>query len=173
MAGAGPDGALACDMSGAHKAKIGRLAYYAHAARLFVTRRFLPFEVELMKNGAPKRCKAVGVMAARVDNLGGLFAGLTDREASIFDARLRLCILQPPALVSLPLWFFLGWLRMTRLHPLLKRVKADKFTCLPIGEAPVHMQVDGEYCGLLPFQASVATRGVRLLVPSALSGRSN
>jgi len=43
MAGAGPDGALVYDTLSSRKSRMGRLAYYIHAARLFLTRRFPAF----------------------------------------------------------------------------------------------------------------------------------
>ena len=46
MAGAGPDGALVYDMLATQKSSLGRFAYYVQAARLFITQRFRPFEVE-------------------------------------------------------------------------------------------------------------------------------
>lgn len=45
MAGAGPDGALVYSLLAAQKSALGRAAYYAHAARLFLTKAFPPFRV--------------------------------------------------------------------------------------------------------------------------------
>jgi diacylglycerol kinase (ATP) len=167
MAGAGPDGMLVYSLLAHHKQQLGRLAYYVHSARLFATRRFHSFEVEFVPSafGAPVARPAVSVMATRIDNLGGLFAGLTSPGASIRHHSLHLHILRPPALLSLPLWFLSGWLRTPRLNPFLQCIKADSFSCSPLkGPAP-HIEADGEWLGHLPMQVSLLPNALRILMP--------
>lgn len=168
MAGAGPDGALVDAMRTHHKSRMGRLAYGLHAAQVFFTRRLRPFEVAYTPAGSTTdtRKKAVSVMAVRVSSLGGIFAGLTSREASPEDATLRLHILSPPSWISLPFWFLFGWLRLARLNPFLRIVEASSFKCLPLGASPPHAQVDGEWLGCAPFEASVVPYALRLLRPA-------
>jgi YegS/Rv2252/BmrU family lipid kinase len=168
MAGAGPDGALAYSLLSAQKSRIGRLAYYLHAARLFATRRFPSFEVETRQteNDIPVVCKAVSVMAVRVDNLGGIFSGLTSRAASIHDQGMQLVILRPPATISLPLWFLTGWIGAHRFNPLLRTADATSFACRPLNGSAPHFQADGEWLGSLPFTAQLIPNALRLLLPS-------
>lgn len=168
MAGAGPDGALVYSLLSARKSSLGRLAYYLHAARLFATSRFRAFEIEYTDaaTGETYTRKAVGAMAVRVNDLGGLFSKLAGRQASIQDAHLRLLVLSPPATLSLPLWFVSGWLNLLRLNPFLRFADVTGFSCRPgSGPAP-HFQADGEWLGRIPIRVSMAPNALRLLVPS-------
>ena len=167
MAGAGADGLLANQVHHAQKSRLGRFAYYLRAARLFLTQRFQAFEIEFIEaaSGEHKTCKTVSVMATRVDNLGGLFSRLVGRQSGTEDAHLRLVIVSPPAVISLPLWFALGWMRLHPVNPLVRFVEVTEFSCrLLSGNAP-HIQADGEWLGLAPMRVSLVPNAVRLLVP--------
>jgi diacylglycerol kinase (ATP) len=168
MAGAGPDGALTYEALGADKSRLGRLAYYLHAARIFLTRRFPAFEIEYTEAESKKVeiQQAVSVMTIRVDDLGGLFSRLAARQASIHDAHLRLLILGPPAVISLPLWFVSGWLNLHSFNPFLRFVDVSGFCCGRGPEAAPHIQADGEWIGRAPMQVSLVPDALRLLVPS-------
>jgi YegS/Rv2252/BmrU family lipid kinase len=167
MAGAGPDGALVYDLLTSHKSKIGRLAYYLRAVRLFATRRFDPFEVEYAdsNSGVAVTRQAVSVMAVRVDSLGGFFNRLTDRRACIEDDDLQLLILSPPAWFSLPLWFVCGWLGLNGFNKLLHSVRVKGFSCTPYSVPCPHFQADGEWLGRIPMQVSLVQNAVRILKP--------
>jgi diacylglycerol kinase (ATP) len=171
MAGAGPDGALTHSLLASHKGRMGRLAYYLHAARLFATRRFPTFEVECRQtiNDATVVHKAASVMAVRVGSLGGVFSGLTNRRASIHDPAMQLVILARPARVSLPLWFLTGWVGARRFNPFLRTIHASWFACRAVRDSvhagPVHFQADGEWLGELPFEAGLIPNALRILLP--------
>jgi diacylglycerol kinase family enzyme len=168
MAGAGPDGVLTYEVLGADKSRLGRLAYYLHAMRMFLTHRFPAFEIEYTEAGSKKVeiRQAVSVMAIRVDDLGGLFSKLAARQASIHDAHLRLLILAPPAAISLPLWFASGWLNLHSLNPFLRFVDVSEFCCGRRLEVAPHIQTDGEWIGHAPMQVSLVLNALRLLVPT-------
>jgi diacylglycerol kinase (ATP) len=168
MAGAGPDGALTYEVLGADKSRLGRMAYYLHAARMFLTRRFRPFKVEYCEAGSNKVevRKVVSVMAVRVDDLGGLFSRLAVRQASIHDAHLRLLFLSPPAAISMPLWFVSGWLNLHALNPFLRFVDVANFTCGHGSAAAPHIQADGEWLGYAPMRVSLVPNALRVLMPS-------
>jgi len=167
MAGAGPDGALVYNLLTSQKSNLGRLAYYIHAARLFATRRFHPFEVEFtrVKSNVTETRPAVSVMAVRVDDLGGLFGHLTGCHASIHDAHLQLLIVHPPAALSLPLWFVSGWLSLHRLNPFLSVVDVTSVSCRPSSGPAPHFQADGEWLGRIPMQVSLVPNALRVLLP--------
>jgi diacylglycerol kinase family enzyme len=167
MAGAGPDGALVYDLRAVHKSRLGRMAYYLRAARLFAMRRFAPFEVEYTEtaSGNPITQRAVSVMAVRVDNLGGLFSRLTGRGAGIQDTDLQLLVLSPPARFSLPLWFLSGWLGINSRNGLLRSVKASSFSCRPLSLPCPHFEADGEWLGHIPVLVSLVQNAARILVP--------
>jgi diacylglycerol kinase family enzyme len=168
MAGAGPDGALVDNLLTARKSSLGRLAYYLHAARLFATRRFHPFEVEYTEaaSGATVSRRAVSVMAVRVDNLGGLFSKLAGRQATVHDPHLRLLVLRPPASLSLPLWFVSGWLNLHGFNRFLSFLDVTGFSCRPCSDPAPHFQADGEWLGHIPMQVSLIPDALRLLLPA-------
>jgi len=171
MAGAGPDGAFARGLLTSHKSRMGRFAYYLHAAQLFVLRRFSAFEIETKEtpSSISKIHRAVAVMATRVASLGGFFRGLTSGEASIDDEVMRLVILKPPALVSLPLWFLTGWVGACRLNPFFCTANAISFVCRPLQPVSTYFQADGEWLGSLPFEAQIIPNALRILEPEYMA----
>ena len=167
MAGAGPDGALVYSMLAGSKALMGRSAYYARAARLFVTRRFAAFRVRYRETGSTswQERKAASVMGVRVSDLGGIFGRLTP-GASLDHGALRLVMVRPPGLVSLPVWFALGHLGLNARNPWVDMVSVDEFECEAINAGDrVHAQVDGEWMGTLPMKVRMVPDAVRLLMP--------
>jgi diacylglycerol kinase family enzyme len=169
MAGAGPDGALVYRMQTTHKIRLGRSAYYLRAAHLFATSRFQHFEVKYPQTGSTVSAKshAVALMSARVCNLGGLFAGLTSRSASIEASELELHFVRRPAWLSLPLWFLSSWFGLQKRNPLLKHVRTGGFECKPLNEASIHVQADGEWIGRAPFRVSIVPDALLIRVPKS------
>lgn len=172
MAGAGPDGALVYRMSTAGKKRLGRSAYYLHAAKLFATRRSPTFGVEYLEAGADEavEAKAVALMVVRVRDLGGLFGALTSRNASIELGELELYLVHPPAWLSLPLWFVSSWFGLQSRNPFLKRIRVAAFECTPLNGAAVHVEADGEWIGRAPFRVSIVPRALRIRMPQGSSG---
>ena len=175
LAGAGPDGMLvemaaeqAGRRQGVWKARLGRSAYYARAARLFATRRFPAFQVEFLPVAGTGRecCEAVGVLASRVPNLGGLFRGLT-AESRLHHPYLEVQLLRAPAQLSLPAWFAMSHLRLSRWNPWLLTIRATEVRCQPLAGRPVpQAQVDGEAAGALPLRMRVVPEALSLLAPA-------
>jgi len=166
MAGAGPDGALAFEVQSEGKQQLGRLAYAIHAARIFLTRRQPRFAVEFTElDGATRRLEVVSVMAARVDCLGGVFTGLVERGSPMDRESLRLALLRPPGLFSLPLWFLTGWLGLRRLNPFLVEARVRELVCRPLKSSNVHCEADGEWLGRIPMRVSVIREALTVLAP--------
>jgi len=166
MAGAGPDGTLAYELGSGDKARLGRLAYYLHAARIFASRRFAEFELETTGlDGTVRSQRAVSVMAARVRSLGGIFCGLVERRERMDGPEIELSLLRGPAAISLPLWFLSGWLRLRRWNPFLREMTVREFSCRPLGATRVHCEADGEYLGPIPMRVSVVPNALTVLVP--------
>jgi diacylglycerol kinase family enzyme len=166
MAGAGPDGALAYELLSEGKQRLGRLAYAIHAARIFLTRRQPRFAVEFTElDGATRRLEVVSVMAARVDCLGGVFTGLVERGSPMDRESLRLALLRPPGLISLPLWFLTGWLGLRRLNPFLVEARVRELVCRPLKSSNVHCEADGEWLGRIPMRVSVIREALTVLAP--------
>jgi diacylglycerol kinase (ATP) len=167
MAGAGPDGALVYKMLATHKSTFGRLTYYMRAAKLFATRCFHAFELEYTEAESGKLVsrRVVSAMAVRVGDLGGLFSRLFASDARVQDEQLQLFMLGPPAWLSLPLWFSLGWLRLHRFNCFLHAAAVARFSCRPLSEPPPHIQADGEWLGRIPFEVSLVPNALRILMP--------
>jgi diacylglycerol kinase family enzyme len=172
LAGAGPDGALVYSLL-AGKTALGRAAYYAHAARLFVTRHFPPFRISYRSAGSDlwQEDRAVSAMCARVGNLGGVFSKLT-KGSSLYSTSLRLSFLRPPGRISLPSWFVSGQLGIHGRNPWLRTIEVDEFRCEPIGSASdVHAQTDGEWMGRLPISIRLVPHALSLLTPPSVTSR--
>jgi diacylglycerol kinase family enzyme len=164
MAGCGPDGALVHSLSQAGaailKKRFGRTAYYGHAARLFFTRRWPVFRVELAQTG--QSMEAVALMASRVPDLGGVFSGVT-RQARMTDQRLQVQVVRPPARLSLPAWMACG--RMGWPNPWVTTVEAEEVRCVALSERQVYAQADAEPVGTLPMTLRVVPDALLLLLP--------
>jgi diacylglycerol kinase (ATP) len=167
MAGAGPDGALIYNMLTTSKQNIGRLAYYKRAATLFASQRFLAFDLEFIPSGSTTKStmRSVATMAVRINDLGGLFTNLAG-DAQVHHPHLQLIAVRPPAWLSLPAWFTMGWLGISRFNPLLRIINVDEFTCTPTHSSRVHVQADGEWIGTAPMRVTLLPNALRLLMPS-------
>ena len=172
MAGMGSDGLLAYEVVAIHKSTLGRLAYYLHAARLFMTRPLSLFEVEYLDSAsdALHTRRAVSVMAVRIHNLGGLFSHLIPRKESISSEHLRVILLTSPALLSLPLWFLFGWLRLHAWNPFLHSISVRRLVCRPLSDEP-HFQADGEWLGRGQIELSLIPDALRLRLPAGSQTR--
>jgi len=170
LSGAGPDGALVYSLL-AGKQALGRIAYYAHAARLFMTRHFPPFRISYRPTGSGswQEDRAISAMCARVGDLGGLFSKLT-QGSSLQSTSLRFSYLRPPGRISLPSWFVSGQLGIHGRNPWLRTIDADEFRCEPIGpHSNVHAQVDGEWIGRLPISVRLVPDALWLLIPTGVT----
>ncbi len=162
MAGAGPDGILVYSLLAAQKSALGRLAYYAHAARLFATHRFHPFTVRYRLSGSADwhETQAVSAICVRVPDLGGAFGRLTP-GASLLDDTLRLVLVKPPAGLGLPLWFASSAIGLHTLNPWLASLSVDEFH---LDGTNIHAQADGEWLGRLPVKVRIVRQGVWMLM---------
>ncbi len=162
MAGCGPAGALVHTMAQGSKlkARFGRAAYYAHAARLFLTRRWPVFQVEYGTSaGECRSMYAVAIMASWVPDLGGLFSGVTFRPSAM-NQHLHVQIVRGPAWLSLPAWMLLGG-----RAPWVQQARIEELTCMPLDHRAVYVQADAEPIGSLPFQLRVVPAALQLLMP--------
>ncbi len=166
MAGSGPDGALVHALSAGSRLKhrFGRTAYYAHAVRLALTRRFPAFQVDFRRPDATawESLSAVAMLAARIPDLGGLFSGLT-RRASLTGPHLHVQLLRPPAQLALPAWILCA--RTGLPNPWLTTLDVAELRCTPIGPHPVYAQADAEPLGPLPISLRAIPNALTLLMP--------
>lgn len=165
MAGAGPDGALMYRMLTTSRSNLGRWAYAQHALHLLLRSRFPTFSIRYQTpDGEWHTTSAISAMALRIGNLGGIFPGIA-RGASLNNESMRLILVRPPAVFSLPLWFLLAWLHLDRWNPWLHTADVMQFHC-EASISKVHAQADGEWIGNLPMSASLDEQSVVLLIPA-------
>jgi diacylglycerol kinase family enzyme len=169
MAGCGPDGALVHALAGEAGARLkrrfGRLAYYGLAAKLFGSRRWPVFRVELRETpGGPwQRMDAVAMMGARVPDLGGAFGGLA-RRTPLFGERLRVQVVAAPGMVSMPMWMATGYLGLR--NPWVRTLDVAEVRCMALGGAEVQVQADAEAMGGgLPVTLTVVPAALSLVMP--------
>lgn len=171
MAGVGPDGALVYRLVAGKRSRFGRVAYYGHAARLFLTRRFPAFRVEYRRSDSVewRELAGVSVMCARVADLGGAFSRLT-RGDSLIDTDLQLIVVKPPAEIGLPAWFALSSLGLHTRNPWLEVVWVSEFRCTPLKPGQrIHTEVDGEWIGCLPMSVRLLPNAVSVLMPKDMT----
>ena len=164
-AGAGADGALVYKLAATNKRRLGELAYYLRAAQLALTVRLPEFDLttEGARTATPTR--AVTAMAARVWDLGGAFRPML-RGTYLGDMRLHMAAVSSPALLSLPLWFALSWLRLHAFNQLAFRGDVDSFTCGAGATGHVPVQADGDWLGYTPMTLSIVPNALRILAPT-------
>ena len=166
MSGAGPDGALMYRMLTTSKGRLGRWTYAMHALHLLLRSRFHNFQVRYQTtDGVWHTTSAISAMALRISNLGGIFPGIA-RGASLSAGTMRLVLVNPPAMLGLPLWFLFAWLHLDRWNPYLQTAEVQAFHC-ESPEGKVHAQADGEWIGTLPFSAELSEQRLTLLIPGA------
>lgn len=162
MAGAGPDAELVHATGAAAKAHLGRSAYYLHAARLLLTRRFPRFTVEYRRPGSScwQAQEATALLTSRVTNLGGLFRGLNP-PCDLRQPWLQVQMLRAPSALSLPAWFVLRG-----ANPWVQTLAVEEARCFhTAGQGSVRAQADAEPLGPLPLRLWVQANALRLLMP--------
>ncbi len=167
MAGAGPDGRLIHEMKVAAKSQLGRSAYYAEAARLFLSRSFPAFRIEYRPVGSQqwKTLEVVAMIASRIPNLGGLFGGLT-ADSRLHHSHLLVQLLRAPAHLSLPAWIAIGRSRLRIPNPWLTTLEVEELRCSTLEPGTeTFAQVDGEGVGGIPLSIRIEPGALRLLMP--------
>jgi diacylglycerol kinase (ATP) len=108
--------------------------------------------------------RASFVLVSRTRNYGGDVA--IARGASILSNAFEVILFDAASVLEL-VWFFGGI--VTRTLGIMRGVtvrRATRVSLQPCGET-VHVQVDGEYAGVLPAEVELVPDSIRLLVPNA------
>jgi diacylglycerol kinase (ATP) len=157
MAGAGLDARIVYDLNPAFKARAGKLAYwltgFAH-----ITQKVGNFDARI--NGNVYRCGFA--LASRVRNYGGdleIASGASllhdDFEIVLFEGSNPLRYL----------WYMMGvGLKKAQSMSGVHTVRSGKVDMLSVN-GPVHLQIDGEYAGLLPASFEIVPNALTLLMP--------
>lgn len=160
MAGAGFDARMVSMVDPAMKRRFGKLAYWMTG--LSQLGRKLE-QVRLTANGRVYRGSFC--LASRVRNYGGdlqiapsIRLMDDDLEVVVFEATVTATYLAHLAKVVA------GRIRSAQGITVFR---TRELSLAPDGDEPVHVQVDGEYAGLLPLRITVHPAAINLLVPPA------
>ena len=166
----GPDGALVYSLL-AGKGTLGRTAYYAHAARLFMTRRFPPFRISyrlIGSNSWQERPRGKRHVRPRRRSWRPL-QQTHSREFALFEE--PTLVLSAATGTGLPT--FVVRLRPTWDPPQesvgCEQSKSKNFAANRSTQPPArHVQVDGEWIARLPISVRLVPDALSLLIPSQL-----
>ena len=167
-AGAGVDARMLYPRNVAAKQWSGMAAYYAEAARLFLTHRFQRFEVEWHDHvGEKQRAEVTQVMAVRLRQFGGIIRWLAP-DAALESADLQLVLFRTASRISYSLYLLRALLEQRWKTPGVDLVSASEAICRPIPGKPsgnIYTEADGELVGGLPVRFSTVANALMLLMP--------
>jgi len=168
-AGVGVDAHLFYKLNRLIKDRMGMLAYYTKATRLWLTHRMRYFEAEFSSSGAStqREPRLSEMLAVRINHFGGVLRELApgaslDRN----DMRLVLCRTGNRALYLA--YVFRGMLGLSNGVPGIELAHADQVTVRSAaGEKPedIFAEADGELLGRLPITLSMVPDALTVLVP--------
>jgi diacylglycerol kinase (ATP) len=168
-AGVGVDAHLFYKLNRLIKDRMGMLAYYTKATRLWLTHRMRYFEAEFSSTGgsAQREPRLSEMLAVRINHFGGVLRELApgaslDRN----DMRLVLCRTGNRALYLA--YVFRGMLGLSNSVPGIELAHADQVTVRSAaGEKPedIFAEADGELLGRLPITLSMVPDALTVLVP--------
>jgi YegS/Rv2252/BmrU family lipid kinase len=168
IAGAGVDARMLYQMNVAAKQWSGMAAYYAEAARLFLTHRFQRFEVEWHDQvGQEQRAEVTQVMAVRLRQFGGIIRWLAPNAALESDD-LQLVLFRTASRISYSLYLLRALLEQRWRTPGVDLVSAREAICRPIPgkhSGNIYTEADGELVGSLPVRFSTVANALILLMP--------
>jgi diacylglycerol kinase (ATP) len=158
MAGIGLDAHIVYHVNTALKSRTGKFAYWV-AGWTVLGRRLPQFQVEI--DGRERECSFA--LLSKVRNYGGDFE--IARSVSLLDDEFEVVLFQ--GRTSLPYVKYFAGMALDRLDGLkgveVLRTRHVKIACPE--SRPVHIQIDGEYCGRLPAEIELVPDALTLLVP--------
>lgn len=168
-AGVGVDAHLFYKLNRLIKDRMGMLAYYSKATRLWMTHRMRYFEAEFSRNGESRQLEArlSEMLAVRINYFGGVLRELAP-GASLArnDVRLVLCRTGNRALYLA--YVFRRMLGLSHEVRGIELAHADEITCRHAADEKdqdIYVEADGELLGRLPVTLSMVPDALTVLVP--------
>ena len=168
-AGVGVDAHLFYKLNRLIKDRMGMLAYYSKATRLWMTHRMRYFEAEFSRNGESRQLEArlSEMLAVRINYFGGVLRELAP-GASLArnDMRLVLCRTGNRALYLA--YVFRRMLGLSHEVRGIELAHADEITCRQAADEKdqdIYVEADGELLGRLPVTLSMVPDALTVLVP--------
>lgn len=163
MAGVGFDARIIHRSDLRLKDRIGKLAYWFGALGQ-VGARLEEFDVCI--DGVTRRCTFA--LITRVRNYGGDVD--LAKGASLLADTFEVLIFEGRAALRYPFYFLAILTGLGSKMKGLTQLRATRVEVLPCPGESVHVQVDGEYAGLIPATFEIVPSAVRLLAPSTFKG---
>lgn len=163
MAGVGFDARIVHGLNLRLKDRIGKLAYWAGAVGQLGA-RLEEFDVEI--DGATRRCSFA--LISRVRNYGGDVD--LARGASLFSDTFQVVLFEGRSVLRFPLYLLAVLAGRSSKMRGLTCLSATQVAAVPCPGESVHVQVDGEYAGLIPASFEIVPAAIRLLVPRSFRG---
>jgi diacylglycerol kinase family enzyme len=160
MAGAGVDAHIVYHLDPALKAKFGKLAYWAGGGKEFL-RRLEEFEVDV--NGKTHRCSFA--LISKVRNYGGDFEIAS--QVRLEDEEFEVILFEGSNPWRYMIYLAGAAVKQAARLPGVTVYRASEIAMRPLNGEKIHLQVDGEYAGLLPAHVSVVRNSLSLLVPAS------
>jgi len=169
-AGIGVDAHLFYKLNPLAKRRLGMMAYYVKATRLWLTHKMEHFAVEIREGSQTRRAEISQLLAVRIQNFGGVLRELAP-GASLERNDLRLVLFHTRSRAAYLSYILRGLLGTRWSVPGIELLHSSGVTCrgLTHGSLPssrVLVEADGELLGTLPAEIRVVPDGVSLLVPS-------
>ena len=169
VTGVGADAEMLYRLAFEFKTRWGLLAYYAVAARLWLTHKFVPFMVEFTDPArGPRQEQVTQILAVHITQFGGLLRQLAP-GASLRNEDFQLVLFKTTSRLRY-VHYMLGVLfqRHWRVKG-VETVRMWEVRCLPTVESGrVYVEADGELLGNLPARIRMTGESVWLLTPEAL-----
>jgi len=166
-AGIGVDAHLFYKLNPLAKRRLGMMAYYVKATRLWLTHKMENFAIEIPEGSQTRRAEVSQLLAVRIQNFGGVLQELAP-GASLSRDDLRLVLFHTRSRAAYLGYVVRGLLGQRWSVPGIELLHSSSVACraLALASSRVFVEADGELLGTLPSAISVVPEGVNLLVPS-------
>jgi len=169
IAGVGVDAHLFYKLNPAAKRHLGMAAYYAKAARLWLTHRMENFAVEVGDIGHPGQIEVSQLLAVRIQDFGGVLRELAP-GASLERDDLRLVLFRTRSRAAYLNYVLRGLFGGRWTVPGIELLHATVASCRVLsseaGESrKILVEADGELLGTLPAEISIVPNALTILVP--------
>ncbi len=168
-AGVGVDAHLFYELNVLIKGRLGMLAYYLKATRLWLTHDMRTFKV--VRHGSEKEVEGQEVsqlLAVRITQFGGVLRELAP-GAALSRNDLRLVLFQTRNRLFYLAYILRGLFRQTWRIAGIELADAEKVICTgssaPIDGQRIYVEADGELLGTLPAEITIVPDAFSLLVP--------
>jgi len=165
--GIGVDAHLFYKLNPRAKRRLGMMAYYVKATRLWLTHKMEHFAIEIPEASQTRRAEVSQLLAVRIQNFGGVLRELAP-GASLKRDDLRLVLFHTRSRAAYLGYVLRGLLGTRWSIPGIELLHSSSVACQALAQesSRVLVEADGELLGTLPAKISVVTNGVSLLLPS-------